>query len=121
MSPDSAFYVVVAYAAGAVLLAWLYFRHFRVSRPPIGVFNLRDVTLIIGAIVLVPYLYLTVPPWFEATLLGLGLLTILQVTFEPILPGRWTAWVMAICCWRQRSRASCARHSGGRPAFWPWP
>ena len=87
MGPDSAFYVVVAYAAGAVLLAWLYFRRFRVTRPPIGVFNLRDVVLMIGAIVLVPYLYLAVPPWLEATLLGLGMLTILQVTFEPILTG----------------------------------
>src|ERR1051326_4407859 len=90
MGPDTAFYVVVAYAAGAVLLAWLYFIRFRVTRPPIGVFNMRDICLMIGAIVLVPYLYLAVPPWLEAALLGLGILTILQVTFEPVLPGRWT-------------------------------
>src|SRR5438270_12671214 len=96
MSPDSALYVVVAYAAGAVLLAWLYFRRFRVTRPPIGVFNLGDVGLIIGAIVLIPYLYLAVPPWLEATLLGLGLLTILQVAFEPVLPGRWTAMAVTL-------------------------
>jgi hypothetical protein len=50
----------------------------------------------IGAIVLVPYLYLAVPPWLEATLLGLGLLTILQVTFEPILPGRWMPWAVTL-------------------------
>jgi hypothetical protein len=41
-----------------MVLAWLYFRSFRVTRPPIGVFNLRDVLLIIGAVVLIPYLYL---------------------------------------------------------------
>jgi hypothetical protein len=96
MRPDSALYVVVAAAVGAVLLAWLYFRRFRVTRPPIGVMNLRDVTLMIGAIVLVPYLYLVVPPWLAATLLGLGMLTILQVTFEPVLPGRGTAWAVAL-------------------------
>src|SRR5450631_448015 len=96
MWPDNAFYVVTAYALGAVLLAWLYFRRFRVTRPPIGVFNLRDVTLMIGAIVLVPYLYLAFPPWLEATLLGVGLLTILQVTFEPALAWRWTSWPVAL-------------------------
>ena len=96
MGLDTALYVVVAYAAGAVLLAWVYFRRFRVTRPPIGVFNLRDVMLMIGAIVLVPYLYLAVPPWLEATLLGLGMLTILQVTLEPILPGRWMSWAVTL-------------------------
>jgi hypothetical protein len=96
MGPDSALYVVVASAAGAVLLAWLYFRRLRVTRPPIGVFNLRDVMLMIGAIVLVPYLYLAVPPWLEATLLGLGMLTILQITLEPILPGHWMSWSVAL-------------------------
>src|SRR6266851_9979327 len=96
IGPDSAFYVVVAYAVGAVMLAWLYFRRFRVTRPPIGVFNTRDVSLMIGAIIMVPYLYLAVPAWLEAGLLGLGMLTILQVTFEPVLPGRWTAWAMSL-------------------------
>src|SRR5260370_23477701 len=96
MRPDSALYVVVAYATGGVLLAWFYFRRFRVTRPPIGVFNLRDVALMIGAIVLVPYLYLAVPVWLVATLLGLGMLTILQVTFENVLPGRWMAWAVAV-------------------------
>jgi hypothetical protein len=96
MGPDSAFYVVVASAVGAVLLAWVYFRAYQVSRPPVGVINLRDVTLMIGAIVLVPYLYLAVPPWLEAALLGLGMLTILQVTFEPVVPGAWIAWAIAL-------------------------
>src|SRR5215471_18278822 len=96
MGPDSAFYVVVASAAAAVLLAWVYFRAYQVSRAPIGVINLRDVALMIGAIVLVPYLYLIMPPWLATTLLGLGTLTILQVTFEPILPGAWMAWIIAL-------------------------
>src|ERR1051326_3559446 len=96
MNPDTALYVVVAFAAGAVLLAWVYFRAYRVVRPPIGVINLRDVALMIGAIVLVPYLYVAVPPWLAAALLGVGMLTILQVTFEPILRRAWLAWVLAL-------------------------
>jgi hypothetical protein len=50
----------------------------------------------IGAIVLAPYLYLAVPPWLEATFLGLGMLTILQITLEPILPGHWMSWAVTL-------------------------
>src|ERR1051326_5857013 len=96
MGPDSALWVVASIGLPAVLLAWFYFRQFRMARPPIGVMNLRDVALMIGAIVLVPYLYQIVPPWLAAALLGLGMLCILQVTFEPILPSTWLAWVLAL-------------------------
>lgn len=96
MQPDSSYWVVIAFASGGLAFAWWYFGQFRVSRPPIGVFNLRDVALMIGAIVLVPYLYLAVPPWLAATFLGLGMLTILQVTLEPILPGPWLPWAVAL-------------------------
>ena len=92
MVPDSALWVVVSFEAAAVVLAWLYFRRVRIVRPPIGVINIRDVALMIGAIVLVPYLYLAVPPWMAALLLGLGLFSVIQVTFEPVLPGRWASW-----------------------------
>ena len=33
--------VVLAYTAAAVLLGWGYFRRYPVTRPPLGVFNLR--------------------------------------------------------------------------------
>ncbi len=79
MRRDAAFYVVVACAISAVLLAWLYFRHFKVNRPPIGVLNLRDVGLMLGAIVVVPFLYLAVPVWIAAALLGVGMLAMLQL------------------------------------------
>jgi hypothetical protein len=96
MQPDSALWVVIAFAVGGVLLAWWYFRRFRLNRPPIGVFNLRDVALMIGAIVLVPLLYLVVPAWLAAMLLGVGLFSLLQVTLEPVLPVRWSAWILAV-------------------------
>jgi hypothetical protein len=48
------------------------------------------------AIVVVPYLYLAVTPWLAASLLGLGLFSILQLTLEPILTGRWTSWIVTI-------------------------
>jgi hypothetical protein len=76
MTPDSALWVVVSFEAAAVLVACWYFRRIRIHRPPIGVMNLRDVALMIGAIVLVPYVYLAVPAWVAPTLLGLGLFSV---------------------------------------------
>ena len=48
----AAYYVVMAYVVGSALLGWLYFRRYRITRPPIGVFNLKDVALMLGAMCL---------------------------------------------------------------------
>ena len=45
----------------AARLSWAYFRRYPVARPPIGVFNLRDVVVLLAAIALIPYLYLELP------------------------------------------------------------
>ena len=60
---NSSFYVVLGFAASAVLLGWAYFQRYEISRPPIGVIGLGDVVVMIGAIVLLPYLYLAFPLW----------------------------------------------------------
>jgi hypothetical protein len=86
-------YVVMAHGVAAVLLAWLYFRRFRMVRPPIGVYNLSDIAIMVAAIVLVPYLYLALPAWMVAGLLLVGTLSILYFTCEPVLPVRWATWL----------------------------
>jgi hypothetical protein len=91
-----AFYVVLGWAWGAVLLAWLYFRRHQVTRPPIGVFNLGDVAIMLVAIVVVPYLYLLLPLWLVAALLATGVLSILYTAFEPILRARWLIWLAVL-------------------------
>lgn len=88
--------VVFVYVVLMELLGWLYFRRYILRRPPIGVFNLWDITLMVGGVILVPYLYLALPRWLVATLLGLSLLGIVYFTFEPILPRRWMVWLVAI-------------------------
>ncbi len=89
----AAYYVVMAYVIGAALLGWLYFRSYRITRPPIGVINLKDVAFMLGAIVLIPFLYLTLPPWVAGGLLAVGVLTILYITWEPVLGARWAVWL----------------------------
>jgi hypothetical protein len=93
---DLALGVVLGCASGAVLLAWLYFGRYQVTRPPIGVVNLWDVVIMVGAIVLVPYLYLLLPLWLVAALLGVGYLSVLYAAAEPVLRARWAIWLAAL-------------------------
>jgi hypothetical protein len=86
--------VVLGGAVCSILGGWAYFRHFQVSRPPIGVFTLQDLTLMILFIVLVPFLYLVLPLWFAAALLLLATLGILYFTWEPVLHAHWTTWLV---------------------------
>jgi hypothetical protein len=86
--------VVFAHTTAAMLLGWLYFRRYAIQRPPIGVFNLRDVAFMLTGIVVVPYLYLWLPLWFAAGLLGLGALSILYFVLEPVIPVRPLIWLI---------------------------
>jgi hypothetical protein len=92
----SSFYVVFGLAASAVLLGWAYFRRYEITRPPIGVFNVGDVAFMIGAIVLLPYLYLAFPLWLVVGIFALGILSILYFTAEPVLEARWAVWIVVL-------------------------
>jgi hypothetical protein len=84
--------VVLGQAIGTVGLGWFYFRRWQVNRPPIGVFNLADVLIMLGGIVLIPLLYLALPSWLVAGLLALGALSALYFALEPILRSRALLW-----------------------------
>src|SRR6476660_3091243 len=88
--------IVLAHAAGAVLLGGLYFRRCSLARPPIGTFTLADVGFVLGGIVVVPLLYLAVPSWLVSGLLAIGALSALSMLVEPILRVRWLAWMLIL-------------------------
>jgi hypothetical protein len=88
--------VVLGFAVSAVLLSWLYFRRFQVTRPPIGVFNLTDIAFMIGGIILVPYLYLLLPLWLVAGLLLVGTLSVVYFLWEPVLRARLLVWLVSL-------------------------
>ena len=90
---------VVAFGGGALaaLLSWSYFRRYAVTRPPVGVFNLRDVWILLTAIVLVPYVYLHLPLGLVAALLALTVTSILWFTLEPLLGRRWLVLAVVPC------------------------
>ena len=87
--------IVAGYAALSLLAGWGYFRRYRVTRPAFGVVNLTDVAIMLTFIVLVPYLYLTLPRWAVAGLLSVGALSAVYLALQPLLRGRWAA---ALAC-----------------------
>ena len=91
-----AFFVTFGGGTLAALLSWCYFRRYQVTRPPVGVFNLRDVWILLTAIVLVPYVYLHLPLGLVAALLALTVTSILWFTLEPLLRRRKRALLLAI-------------------------
>jgi hypothetical protein len=88
--------VILAHAVAALLLSWLYFARWRIARPPLGVFNLTDVAIMLGGILLVPYLYLVVPLWLVAAVLGLAALSAIYITWEALLRARWATWLASL-------------------------
>lgn len=88
--------VVFAHAALAVVLSWLYFRRYAMARPPIGVLNFGDVVFMVGAIIVVPLLYLALPLWLVAALLGVSALSAVYFTLEPVLRARAAIWLAAL-------------------------
>lgn len=89
-------FVVLFHVAAAVMLAWLYYRRYTMTRPPIGVFNLGDIAIMIGMVILVPFLYLWLPLWTVAGLLGLASTSILYFTWEPVLRSAPAVWLATI-------------------------
>jgi hypothetical protein len=79
----------------AIVIGMAYFRCYALIRPPLGVMTLGDVAFMVGAIILIPYLYLSLPGWLVATLLGTGSLGLLQLLFEPLLRPAWLSWLVA--------------------------
>lgn len=96
---SSSFFVVLGFTAGAVLLGWVYFRRYEITRPPVGVFSLGDVAVMIGVIVILPYLYLAFPLWLVGGIFALGMLSILYFTAEPVLRSRWAVWLVVLAMW----------------------
>lgn len=88
--------VIYAHTLLAVGLGWIYFGRYRVKRPPLGVFNLWDVAVMIAGILLIPYLYLALPAWLLAGLLGLSALSVIYFCLEPVLPQRWLIWLALV-------------------------
>jgi len=68
-----------------LFLGLAYFRHYRMTRPPIGVLNMTDVIIAVLTIILAHFLYVILPLWIAIGLFALAVLSALYYTLEPLL------------------------------------
>ncbi|WP_440098474.1 hypothetical protein [Streptosporangium sp. H16] len=80
--------VIVLIPAAAILLGVLYFLRVRMERPPVGVYTLGDVMIMMTAVLVIPVVYLALPSSAVATVLGLMTVFAIQMTLAPLLSGR---------------------------------
>jgi hypothetical protein len=92
----TSYLVVLGLIVGVASLSWAYFRAYELERPSVGVTNLEDVAFMMGAIILIPYLYLALPLWLVAAVFALAMLGILYFTAQPVLVNRWAVWLVAL-------------------------
>src|SRR3989440_1439894 len=90
------YYVVLGCVACVQVGSWAYFRRYQISSPPIGVFNVQDLAVMVLLIILVPLFYLILPLWLTAALLLLAATSILYFTWEPLLRARWAIWLATV-------------------------
>ena len=88
--------VVLSCAVAALLLGWLVFRRWELARPPLGVISLGDVAVMLVGVVVVPLLYLALPPGLVAGLLVLASLSALVPLGQAVLGRGWLAWLLAL-------------------------
>ncbi len=88
--------VVLGLVAGAVVLSSAYFRRYTMTRPPLGVFSLTDIAIMLISIILVPFLYLALPHGLVVGLLTVATLSTLYFLWEPVLRVPWRIWVSVL-------------------------
>ena len=82
--------------SGVVLLSMAYFRRYRLPRPPLGVLNVSDVAIMIGTIIVLPFLYLILPGWLMIGVLAVAALSTLYILWEPVLHRPVLIWLVVV-------------------------
>jgi hypothetical protein len=88
--------VVLGLVAAAMILSAVYFRRYAMTRPPLGVFDLTDIAIMLASIVIVPFLYLALPHWLVVGLLVVAVVSTLYFLLEPVLRAPWLIWLIVI-------------------------
>lgn len=118
MDPSlSAILLVVGCVVAAVGCAMAYLWRVRVERPPVGVYNGRDVAVMTFMIVLLPPLYLHLPRALVAVLLSSVSTAVVYVTVRPALRGRAVALGLTLALTAADVALSLVGGSGRSPAF----
>ncbi|MFF4365106.1 hypothetical protein [Streptomyces sp. NPDC001594] len=82
--------LALAVCAGAVH----YFRTVRASRPPVGVFDGRDIFVMMGFVLALPYVYLALPGAVLPVVLALVFAGGLSVGYQPVIGNGRLRWAL---------------------------
>lgn len=88
--------VVILGALLTSVCALLYFRRVRLERPPLGVFNPRDIGIVLIFILTLPFLYLILPTQVLTGILVVTFVSALYLALRPFLPPRYLWPLLAI-------------------------
>ena len=84
---------VTAIAAALVSVGALwYFRRVRMERPPIGLFNGRDIVTLLAFVIALPFLYAALPEWALTCFLALTFASSLSIGYRPVV-GTVAVWL----------------------------
>ncbi|HET6212845.1 MAG TPA: hypothetical protein VFE14_08245 [Micromonosporaceae bacterium] len=81
--------IALAFTIAVPLGAVGFFHRYRLTRPAVGVMNGRDVAVMLGFVVALPFAYVALPPWVLPAVLGLVYAGALSIGYEPAVPRRW--------------------------------
>jgi hypothetical protein len=85
--------VTMCASLGVTAAAVAYLRRYRLERPAIGTFNLRDIAILMTFIVVLPVFYLSLPYWILTPFLVLTFGGALSMGLRPLLP-RAVSWTV---------------------------
>ncbi|MDX3534703.1 hypothetical protein PV721_10045 [Streptomyces sp. MB09-01] len=71
-----------------------YFRAVRAARPPVGVFNGRDIFMMMGFVLALPYVYLALPGAVLPAVLALVFAGGLSVGYQPLIANGRLRWAL---------------------------
>jgi hypothetical protein len=86
------FGITLVGAVSVSACALFYFRRVRQDRPPVGTFNGRDIGILFGFIVALPFLYAALPRWAITAFLALTFASALSIGYQPLV-GRTRLWL----------------------------
>ncbi|MFJ3856021.1 hypothetical protein ACIPRL_07325 [Streptomyces sp. NPDC090085] len=86
--------VTAALALAVVTGTIAYFRAVRTARPPVGVFNGRDIFLMMGFVLALPYVYLALPGAVLPAVLALVFAGGLSVGYQPVIGDGRLRWAL---------------------------
>ncbi|MBX6721753.1 MAG: hypothetical protein IRY92_00735 [Dactylosporangium sp.] len=110
--------VTLVLALAAPLLAVGYFRRYRLPRPPVGVFNGRDIAVMVTFVVVMPFAYLALPGWGLPVVLGLVFYGSLVIGYEPVVRRRWTRHGLVLALLGADLLAAHAMSAGWAAPLW---